>query len=89
MGNDFVVVLDGMVYLSEIWDGSLMWLWFGELVFQVLLCDSCLVDFGGLGVVGIVWVDEDILLVGNFGSGVIYVVEGVVMCLWLCEMELF
>ena len=48
----------------------------GEPAFQVLLRDSRLADPGGLGAAGIVRVDEDTLLVGNFGSGAIHVVEG-------------
>ncbi|HBO6305391.1 TPA: hypothetical protein L4741_004970, partial [Pseudomonas aeruginosa] len=76
------------VYLSETRDGSLMRLRPGEPAFQVLLRDSRLAGPGGLGAAGIVRVDDDTLLVGNFGSGAIHVVEGVATRPRLREMEL-
>lgn len=88
MGNDLAVAPDGTVYLSETRDGSLMRLRPGEPAFQVLLRDSRLAGPGGLGAAGIVRVDDDTLLVGNFGSGAIHVVEGVATRPRLREMEL-
>ncbi|HEK3624918.1 TPA: hypothetical protein SMW24_000960 [Pseudomonas aeruginosa] len=88
MGNDLAVAPDGTVYLSETRDGSLMRLRPGEPAFQVLLRDSRLAGPGGLGAAGIVRVDDDTLLVGNFGSGAIHVVGGVATRPRLREMEL-
>lgn len=88
MGNDLAVAPDGTVYLSETRDGGLMRLRPGEPAFQVLLRDSRLAGPGGLGAAGIVRVDDDTLLVGNFGSGAIHVVEGVATRPRLREMEL-
>lgn len=53
----------------------------------MLLRDSRLAGPGGLGAAGIVRVDDDTLLVGNFGSGAIHVVEGVATRPRLREME--
>jgi DNA-binding beta-propeller fold protein YncE len=77
MGNDIVLAPNGMVYLSETRAGSIMRLRPTDREFQVVIRDDRLAGPDGIGAAGIVRLDNNTLVVANFGTGKIYILNDV------------
>jgi len=78
MGNDIALAPDGTVFLTETKNGGILRLQPDTDQLQAIVSDGRLNGgTGGIGAAGIVYLNNQTLIVSNFGTGKLYVVNNV------------